>query len=133
MAGALSLSGFLKGFVVAWAAGRLVDAGLTWAIISRGLGYERNPVAAWFIREFGLDLGLALFTAMGIGLGVLLAIVVTRFLLCSWCRTKFDEAMFRALGVEGVARVILAAALGVSLVPVVINGLCLYALLQGAR
>lgn len=130
---ALGLGGFVKAFIAAWTASRLVDAWLTWAIIRMGLGYERNPVAAWFIGRLGLEAGLAAFTLLGVAMGFAIAFVVPRLLSCERCRTRFDEALFRALGVEGVAKVILAVALGVGLAPVLLNGFCLIASLYVAR
>lgn len=129
---AVELGGFARAFVAAWALSRVADASLTWAIIELGLGYERNPVAAWFIGRLGLEAGLAVFTAMGIALGVALTRLVPLVLSCRRCRTRLDDALFKALGVDGVARVILAVALGVGLAPVLLNGFCLLASLAVA-
>ena len=118
--------GFYAAFLAAWILGRAADVGITWYVIDSGLGYERNPVAAFLISRVGLEAGLALFFLLGVGVGAALAWGVPRMLKCERCRTRLDRVLMRALGAERIAEILLAVALGLSLAPVFINAFCLY-------
>ncbi|MMZ66847.1 hypothetical protein D1872_293800 [compost metagenome] len=114
-------SEFKVKFAVAWTLTRVADSLTTWYILKRGIGRELNPLATRLIASMGLDVGLTLFTVIGIVAGLSLLVIVPRVLQCEWCVTRFDRMIFSALGRERVAVIIMYTAVVLSLVPALVN------------
>jgi hypothetical protein len=114
----------------AWAAERLADVTLTWAIVSMG-GIELNPLPAAFMAHLGVGKGLAAFFVFTLLIGAALPVIIDRLLSCGRCMTSLDRVLLVAVGgKEAYARAVLYAALIVGFMPIVINGWTFLVLVQ---
>lgn len=129
----MRLRRYQAAFAALWAAERAADVATTWYAVRLG-GVESNRILRALMEEAGLEPALALWLALTVALGLLLAVGVPHALRRAAVRaargrvvaiTPIDRAILESYGPEGAAKLILALALALGSVGPLANGLCL--------